>query len=347
MPGRAHQPGERAGQPRRRSAHSATPARLPGLAGLVASLQRSGGNQAVQRLVERGALRPAGQPAVVQRQENVADDPLKQALGRRAEYFTSNLDLDAAESYLRGLMKLDQPALGDEYKRVKYEIGLLTTRDKKTLVRAVKGVAASPGAGASVDPKNLFQGLEGQRDLVFSHNHPGGTPLSANDIFASFRRGAVEARAVGADGTFVVRVTDGTKLPAPDDGKGDTTKWDAVVAEIAFAYSAGEFAWSSGPGAQYAEHKPIAAHADKELGANLSVDKGMEKLFGCMSVGEKFAGALAFDLPAVDKYLAIRSRYYQTPKVQAPKPTDPFEEPKKAGTVASAAKPKLPRKLSL
>jgi hypothetical protein len=257
----------------------------------VLALQRTLGNRAVHHLLAPAS--PTATRLAIQRE--VVDDAAKTELtAEEIRFFEARPAVAQAEAQLQALMRGEGRLQGP----VQYELGLIYKGG--VLQQVLKGNAAKPGANAQVkvSPEAL-QAAGGGTDLVVTHNHPGGAPLSRGDVSLAVdpKRNLQEIRATGQYGSFAV----GRR----------TTAWGKVDTGAVFdAYARGEAAWSGACAAADRDLRPRDPAAP-DMGETFAKDNFMAKHYACRLLRDTFGAVVAYAHPDEAVLIAARRGLYE------------------------------------
>src|SRR5260370_1828828 len=190
----------------RRPGADPSPAPLVATPASLLQLQRALGNQAVIQLVRAhfggGAVGPVSPSTLLQREtvkgagqptEVAIDDTLPPELIQRVQP-------GMGRAQLEGILQEYRPHM------VLFEIGAVF--NAAGLVKRVqKGTAGSNPGAATVNMTALTSGLSAQdrTDMVLTHSHPKGYPLSAGDAGQAAKHNMAEVHAVGLTTTSLRR----------------------------------------------------------------------------------------------------------------------------------------------
>jgi hypothetical protein len=227
------------------------------------------------------------------------------------KFFQAGPDVAAAEAKLQALMTTRNPP-------IKFELGLIYAG--QTLKRVLKGTAPTGMAGTTSDnaqvnissaavaealgiPAPTSPGAEAEsfKEVVVTHNHPGGAPLSRSDVAMAVGKGMREIRAVGKFGVFAFSRRQGT--------------WGQLDVEKVFAaYAQGEAEWSAACPPTNAGLRPLAA--GPEIGTTFKLDNFLAKHFACKKLATTFANSVIYSYPDETVLINARKLMYPLPAVE-------------------------------
>jgi len=180
-------------------------------------LQRAAGNQAVGNILSAQVRRGAGpmcSPSLVL-QRDIVKDP-----GQPNEVaIDQNLPGDLIDRIQPGMGREAVEAILREYRppRVQYEIGAVFNASGR-VKRVQKGTGGKDPGSATVNMTDLTSTLSpaDKTNMVLTHNHPKGYPLSAGDAGQAAKHNMAEVRAIGFTTTSLRRKGDNWVNTADD-----------------------------------------------------------------------------------------------------------------------------------
>jgi Domain of unknown function (DUF4157) len=215
------------------------------------------------------------------------------------EFFANRPSLEQTEGELNRRM-------ADKSNPLKYEIGAVYDADQLKVVRRGKartsgeGQTLSENAQVEINEEDLNLANPNSRDqMVVTHNHPGGAPLSDGDVGLAVGRGIREIRATGRYGTFSLKRT------GPN--------WKISQEDVQAAFGQGEKAWQEVCESKYGKFSKYRPKDEKttQVGTTFAQDFFLAKHYASMLLANKSDGAIEYTHPDEKTLVAARLQLYE------------------------------------